>query len=76
MEITIGVQFSTKELRIETDEDAEAIRQRIEKVVADAPAVLWLTDTDGRQIGVPADKVAYIELGTDKSRKSVGFSTH
>jgi hypothetical protein len=34
---------------------------------------LWLTDRRGRQYGVPADKVAYVEIGsTDKSRR-IGF---
>ena len=75
MEITIGIQFASRELRIDTHETPDALRERLEKAVADGPAVVWLTDTDGRQVGVPVDKLAYIELGSDKSAKRVGFST-
>jgi hypothetical protein len=35
--------------------------------------VLWLTDTKGRRVGVPTDKLAYVELGEDNAAKRVGF---
>jgi hypothetical protein len=33
-----------------------------------------LTDNKGRKVGVPADKVAYIEVSKDDETKRVGFS--
>ena len=70
----IGVKSSPKELEVllADDADAEAVREHIDKVFAGG-GTLWLTDRRGRQYGVPADKVAYIEIGsTDKSRR-IGF---
>ncbi|HEU5308116.1 MAG TPA: DUF3107 family protein, partial [Acidimicrobiia bacterium] len=36
-------------------------------------AVVWLTDTKGRRVGVPAARIAYVELDEDGSNKRVGF---
>jgi hypothetical protein len=36
--------------------------------------MLWLTDRRGRQVGVPADKVAYVDLGPATSDRRIGFA--
>ena len=62
MEIKIGVQHAPRELVLETDESADTV----EKALADAlggGGVFAVTDTKGRRVVVPADKVAYVELG-------------
>lgn len=71
MEIKIGVQHSSRELTLESDETAEAV----EKQVADALAgdqLIALTDTKGRRVLVPAQRLAYIEIGGGVSGQ-VGF---
>jgi hypothetical protein len=35
--------------------------------------VLWLTDAKGRRVGVPTDKIAYIEVAGDAGERKVGF---
>ncbi len=37
--------------------------------------VLWLTDRHGRQIGVPAGRIAYVELGSPDSERRIGFGS-
>ena len=34
---------------------------------------VWLTDKRGRQVGVPADKVAYVEIGRPDADHRIGF---
>jgi hypothetical protein len=34
---------------------------------------LWLTDKKGRRVGVPVDKIAYVEIVTDAGGRKVGF---
>jgi len=80
VEVLIGVQLSTRELKVDVpDESADDLRKQVETVFAEAAngktPVLWITDRDGRTIGIPADKLAYVEIGSDKSSRSVGFST-
>jgi hypothetical protein len=36
--------------------------------------MLWLTDLRGRQVGIPADRIAYVDIGSDGSTNPVGFS--
>ena len=62
MEVKIGVQHAARELVVETDESTDAI----EKLVSDAigaGGVLALTDNKGRRTVVPAEKIAYVEIG-------------
>ena len=63
MEVKIGIQHAQRELVLETDETAETI----EKLIADALAgggLVSLTDSKGRKVFVPAEKIAYVELGS------------
>jgi hypothetical protein len=71
VEVKIGVQHAQRELVVETDETIE----NVEKLVADAVAsdgLLSLTDTKGRRILVPAERVTYVEIGGGVSGQ-VGF---
>jgi len=36
--------------------------------------VLWLTDRKGRNVGVPAEKIAYVDLGAEASDRRIGFA--
>jgi len=74
MEVRIGVTQSPRELEVDLGEvpDAAALSQEIEAKLA-AGGVLWLTDKKGRRIGVPTEKVAYIELGGVDDNRRVGF---
>jgi hypothetical protein len=34
----------------------------------------WFTDTKGRTVGIPATKVAYVEIEEDEDGPAVGFA--
>ena len=72
MEVKIGVQHAHRELVVESvDSPAD-----IAKAVADALAndgVLTLVDEKGRQVIIPASKLAYVEIDEAQTRK-VGFT--
>jgi hypothetical protein len=73
MEVRIGVVYSARELTIETDESVDAVSAAVDGAFGNGDAVLWLTDTKGRRIGVPTDKVAYVEVAADAGGRKVGF---
>ena len=80
MEVLIGIQLTTRELKVDVaDDQADALRKQVEDVFAQSgdgkASVVWITDKDGRIIGIPSDKLAYIEIGADKASRSVGFSS-
>ena len=74
MEVRIGVQWSSRELEIEMADDTnpDAVVKEIEDAVSGG-GMLWLTDTRGRRVGVPAERIAYVELGSDAASRRVGF---
>ena len=73
MEVRIGVVYTTRELTIETDDEVDAVTQTVERALANGSGVLWLTDTKGRRVGVPTDKIAYVEIGSEDESRKVGF---
>lgn len=75
MDIRIGVTYTAKELDIELAEDADTdtLKTDIQAALGDGKMV-WITDKRGRQVGVPADKVAYVEFGRPDSDRRIGFS--
>ena len=73
MEVRIGVVYTARELTVETDDPVDTVTAAIEGAMAKGDSLLWLTDTKGRRIGVPVDKIAYIEVAADAGGRKVGF---
>jgi hypothetical protein len=75
VEVRIGVTDTPKEIELELDDDVdyERLVADVETALAGGAAVLWLTDRRGRRVGVPAGKVAYVEIGSPTDERRVGF---
>ena len=74
MEVKIGVVYSAKELSVELDGgQADEVVATVEAALKGGAPVIWLTDKNGRRVGVPTDKVAYIEVAEEDVAKRVGF---
>jgi len=71
VEVKIGVQFSAREIVLESGQSPEDI-ERLTLAALDAGGLLSLSDDKGRRVLVPVDKLAYIELGEQLERR-VGF---
>lgn len=74
VDLRIGVSQTAKELEIELPNDADAatIRKDLETAVSKG-STFWVTDKRGRQVGVPAEKVAYVEIGSPDDQRRIGF---
>ncbi len=73
MEIRIGVVHTPKEIALELEGSVEDVKKKIAQALADDDGVLWLTDKSGREIGIPSERVAYVEVEPDGGAKRVGF---
>lgn len=71
MEVKIGIQSAPRELSVDTDTAAEDIERALTAALADG-GVFALQDEKGGKILIPADKIAYVELGSSEPRR-VGF---
>jgi hypothetical protein len=77
VDVRIGVVHTVKEIDVElpTDADPAQIRETVEAALKDDDRVLWLTDRHGRQIGIPSDRIAYVELGSPEGERRIGFGS-
>lgn len=73
MDIVIGIQNTSRDISLESDETPEDITQKVTQALA-AGGVLTLTDPKGRTVIVPSEKIAYIDLSPVAGRR-VGFGS-
>jgi hypothetical protein len=73
MEVRIGVVYSARELVLEMDDDSSTVSAAVEAAVRESNPLLWLTDSKGRKVGIPTDKLAYVEVAGDSADRKVGF---
>jgi uncharacterized protein DUF3107 len=73
LDVRIGVtQQKEIEVLLAEDTDPDAVRAHVDKAVGNG-GTLWLTDRRGRQVGVPVDKLAYVEIGSPEGARRIGF---
>ncbi|MEV4431664.1 DUF3107 domain-containing protein [Streptomyces sp. NPDC049555] len=72
MEVKIGVQHAPREIVLESGLAAEEVERAIAEALSGKTQMLTLEDDRGRKVIVPADRVAYVEIGEPTVRK-VGF---
>lgn len=76
MEVKLGITDNPKELEVDVHQSAEEVAKTVEDAVASGTrGVLWLTDSKGRRVGIPTDKLAYIEISEENPEKRVGFAS-
>ena len=76
MDVRIGLIQNAKELEVQLDDDADAgaLREQVDAALKDG-TTLWLTDRKGRQVGVAAEKLAYVEIGSPEDGRRIGFGS-
>lgn len=72
MEVKIGVQFSARELVLESAQTPDEVTKAVHDALKADLGVLALVDEKGRRVLVPADKLAYVEIAESETRR-VGF---
>jgi hypothetical protein len=72
VEVKIGVQHAPREIVLESGQSAEEVERAVTDALAGKAQLLSLTDDKGRKVLVPADRIAYVEIGEPATRR-VGF---
>jgi hypothetical protein len=74
VEVKIGIQSIPRELVVDTDVTPEEIERDLAAALSapDGPTIFALATLKGGRVLIPADKIAFIEFGSDQSRR-VGF---
>jgi len=64
MEVKIGIQNVVRDIVIDADVDPAELEKAVEAALTGSSSTLSLTDSKGRKVIVPSDKIAFIELGS------------
>ena len=75
MEVRIGVVYTARELVLDMDVDSSTVSAAIEAAIGGKGPLMWLTDSKGRKVGIPTDKLAYVEVAGDAADRKVGFGS-
>ena len=71
VEVKIGIQSAPRELVVETETEGDEVERALGAALADGGIFTLRVEKNGK-ILVPADKIAYVELGSSEPRR-VGF---
>jgi hypothetical protein len=72
VEIRIGIQNSPREISFETSQSASEVEALVAAALSGESRYLKLTDAKGNVYIVPTSTLAYVEVGSEESRR-VGF---
>jgi hypothetical protein len=72
VEIRIGIVNAPRELSFESAQSAEELTEQIQAGITSGTGILKLSDDKGRIYIVPTAGIAYVEVGTEESRR-IGF---
>ena len=72
MEIRIGITNTARELNFESAQSADAVAQAVTTALESGQSAVSFVDVKGNTYIVPTAGIAFIEVGTEESRR-VGF---
>ena len=72
MEIRISITNTGRELSFETDDAAADVKKSVASALDSGATHVTFTDNKGNSFIVPTASLAYVEIGTEESRR-VGF---
>jgi len=72
VEIRIGIVNTGRELGFETNESAEVVKSSVAQALDSGATHVSFVDAKGSSYIVPTAALAYVEVGTEESRR-IGF---
>jgi hypothetical protein len=72
VDIRIGIFNTPREISFETNQPATEVEETVAAALAGQTGYLKLSDAKGSLFIVPTSALAYVEIGTEESRR-VGF---
>ncbi|MBN9213236.1 MAG: ATP-binding protein [Microbacterium sp. SCN 70-200] len=72
MEIRIGIANTARELNFESDQSADAVAKTVSAALEGGQSAVSFTDVKGNTYIVPTAGIAFVEVGTEESRR-IGF---
>lgn len=77
MEIRIGITQALREITVEIADDKArgAFKASVEAALSGKSDVVSVVDDKGREVLLPAAKIAYVEFGAPDGTRKLGFGS-
>jgi len=72
VDIRIGILNAPRELSFESSQTADEIAEQVSAALTSGTGFLRLSDDKGKVYLIPTSGIAYVEIGTEESRR-IGF---
>jgi hypothetical protein len=72
VEIRIGILNAARELSFESSSTADEVTAEVSEALSSGSPFVKIADNKGRVFLVPTAGIAYVEIGTEESRR-IGF---
>lgn len=73
VKVRIGIADTDRVIELEVDDPAD-FERAVEESFAGDGSLLWFNDTKDRRVGIPRDRIAFVEVETRSDRPAVGFT--
>ena len=75
MDVRIGIADSPQIIEVDMDDEVDRaeLQTLVQDVLSGSTPVLTLEDRRGKELSVPAGRVAWIELGSSVEERRIGF---
>ena len=73
MKVRIGIAETNKVVEFDVDDPA-AFEESVESTYSGESSLLWFEDSRRRRVGIPRERLGFVEIETDADNRSVGFA--
>lgn len=73
MKVRIGIAETNKVVEFDVDDPA-AFEESVEATYSGESSLLWFEDSRKRRVGIPRERLGFVEIETDADNRSVGFA--
>jgi hypothetical protein len=73
VKVRIGIAETGKVVEFEVD-DPKAFEASVEDAFSGGTALLWFEDSKQRRVGFPRERLGFVEIETEATPHTVGFS--
>jgi hypothetical protein len=70
----IGIAETNKVVELEVADPTE-FESQVESAYAGDSSLLWFEDSKKRRVGIPRDRLGFVEIDIDADRTAVGFGS-
>lgn len=73
MKVRIGIAETNRVVEFDVDDPVE-FESTVETIYSGESSLLWFEDSKKRRVGIPRERLGFVEIETDAEKTAVGFA--